>query len=136
MSLLRAALLVALALPLTGGDCEPTRDDDIGLYAMTPAPPTRTARVAFEDRERGVPRTVTLSQGVVMSVRCWDSCDSNCVDPEIIPADPTVLGVRSIARVGSTRVEHALIGHRPGTTHLLVRSTCAEASYTVTVGAD
>lgn len=135
---LRLALglaLVLLASTLLGGDCNPPNDDEVALYRLTNAPPTRTAEIR-EDDGRGSPARIDLSRGVVLAVGCWDTCDYTCEDPVLTVSDPSVLAVRTVDRLTAVRPDLALIAIQPGTTNLTVETECARKTYLVQVADD
>lgn len=127
-----AGLALVFALSV-GADCDPERAADVALYTTTGAPPTAVARVQEADPDRGLEARVELSSGVVLAVRCWDTCDYTCESPELITGDAAVLGVIEVERVGSRSPEYALVAHRAGTTTLRVRTSCDDKTYAVSV---
>ena len=127
--------IVAFALSLlavgalTG--CPAPGPDEVSLLARTAPPPAKTARVTH-DREFEE-FTVVLSDGVAMSVGCWDNCDYTCESPTFSSADPSVLEVRPITRLTGSTEDHLIFGAAPGSTTLTVSSQCGSQTYQVTV---
>lgn len=123
----RALLLGVLAL--LACDPVPEAEPDIVIVASTAAPPARSAEIVNDDPTY----SVTLSTGAVLAARCWDSCEYQCIAPELTVGDPNLLEIRSVYRYGSSSSELALIGKRAGSTTLTIRTKCAERSYAVSV---
>lgn len=127
-----AGLALVFALSV-GADCDPERAADVALYTTTGAPPTAVARLQEADAERGRDARIELSSGVVLAVRCWDTCDYTCDRPELIVGDASVLSVLEVERLGSRSPEYALVAHQPGSTTLRVRTSCFEKTYQIDV---
>jgi hypothetical protein len=125
----RALLAALLALALAG--CPEEAEDEIEIYAFTAAPVGLTAAV----RNQYDPplHDVQITSGVTIAVGCWDSCDYTCVAPTLVSADPGVLRVQPLYRATSSATQFVLIAVAPGSTHVTVRTDCAEASYAVEV---
>jgi hypothetical protein len=124
-----AACLLALALAAGGAvGCDPERQEEILIYATTGPPPARTATVKETD---GQP-VIQLSRGVVMGIRCWDSCDGECVTPTFTAQEPGLVQALPTYRAGRLS-GHVLVGLKAGSTWLRVADTCAQRSYLVGV---
>jgi hypothetical protein len=131
---LASGALAALALTFgLGNECDPKTDDDLSLYRMTGAPPTRTAQVREADDSAGRSPTITLSRGVVLSVRCWDTCDYTCDTPTFTVAHPELLSVRAVDRLNANVPEYALVAAQSGTTQLTIATDCKSKTYSVTI---
>jgi hypothetical protein len=128
---LAVALLTLLALGFgLGSECDP---QDISLYQVTGPPPTRTASIREANDAADLPPTIELSRGVVLAVRCRDTCDYTCDDPVVTVSDPALLALREVDRPSAAQLELALIAVRPGTTNLTVETDCARKSYRVQI---
>jgi hypothetical protein len=126
--LIAGALLAVLA----GCPADTPLEDDIVLYGLTAAPPASIATIVSSDTSG---YTITLTHGVAIAARCWDSCDYTCVAPQLTSADTDVLRVRPVWRSATTSTtgEVALIASGPGSTTLRVETACSSRVYTVTV---
>jgi len=127
---MKARVLIGItALVLLAG-CPTHRPDEIGLYATTGAPPARTARFIEQIPDRPV---IEISRGVVMGIRCWDSCDGACVWPDFTVADPTLIQVLPTYRAGAASDGFVLTTLEAGISTLVVADACARQSYVVRV---
>ena len=133
----RRLLLVALVPSVLvgyGADCDPNLTHEVAIVATTAAPPSKTLTV--QNPSENILAEVTLSAGVVVAVRCWDSCDYTCEDFAITAADPTLVRILSIDRGSSYDRQIAIVAVKPGVTTLTVTSQCASQAYPLTVTAD
>ncbi len=105
---------------------------EVALLASTAPPPSRTARIDHRDVAEG-PSTLTISNGVVMRLGCWDSCDYTCEQPVITSADPGIVQVRPTYGLAGSSIGYVLVATAPGSTRLTVATDCAEHEYAVTV---
>jgi hypothetical protein len=125
----RAALLLALPLVLLLAGCPDDKaPPTIEVYAVTNAPPARTATVVT-DTVAG-DHHITITRGVALALGCWDSCTGACDAPSMTVGDPTLASVRRASRPntysGTTWVLAAIAA---GETQLTVTSTCTTQSY-------
>jgi hypothetical protein len=120
---------MAMTLALLAG-CPTDRPDEIGLYATTGAPPARTARFIEQIPSHPV---IEISRGVVLGIRCWDSCDGACLRPDFTAADPTQIKVQATYRAGATTDSFVLTALKDGITTLVVADACARQAYVVRV---
>jgi hypothetical protein len=125
--LIGAGLLLA-AILLSGCPSESSAKT-VELYALTSAPPARTALVTDTDVEH----SLTITRGVALALACWDSCDGPCVDPTITVADPTLAAVRAVSRPTSATPAWVLVAAASGQTQLSVATTCATQTYSLRV---
>ena len=122
--------IAVAALALLGLGCPTDRPDEIGIYATTGPPPARTAR--FDDRFPSRP-VLEISAGVVLGIRCWDSCDGACFRPDFTAADPTLIQVLPTYRLGGTSDGFVVTALKDGFTTLVVANACARQDYVVRV---
>ena len=120
------AISCLACVPLLGGCPRKDMRPEIHLYQTTGAPPARKATIHQEN-------IIEISRGVVMGVRCWDSCGTQCFAPHITPADSALLSVRQTYRSGAAQQEYVLIGLKQGRTRLHLTNGCATTSYQVTI---
>jgi len=128
----RATFAVAatlLAITATGCPSDP-REDDVILYSITTAPPASKGTVSNLEPDD---YTITLSRGVALAARCWDTCTSTCEAAQITVDDTTRLGVRPLWRPGGSGGEVVLVAGEVGTTALHVTTPCATRTYRVQV---
>jgi hypothetical protein len=126
----RAILLAALAAALPGCPDQPPPEDDIILYGLTTAPPGNQGVIVNSDEDG---YSITMSRGVALGARCWDSCDYDCVAPHITAGDETVLALRPMWRPTGGDADRVLIAMQTGTTELTVGTSCATRTYAVRV---
>jgi hypothetical protein len=126
----RAALVAALALAVAGCPADDPPDNDLILYTLTNAPPASQGSIINSD-EQGY--SITLTRGVAIGTRCWDSCDYDCVTPQFTIADETLLAVRALWRPTTTDADRVLIAMASGTTTLDVTTACTTRRYTVRI---
>lgn len=116
------------------GACDPESPDEVGIYELTPAPPGKSATILEDEPSFEQDRGITLTRGVALATRCWETCEYLCREAELVTADPTTLMVRPLLRQGQTPdVEFTLLALKPGTTTLTVRTRCGVKDYPVTV---
>jgi hypothetical protein len=125
-----AVFLAVAALALGSLGCPTNRPDEIGLYATTGAPPARTAR--FDERYPSRP-VIEISAGVVLGLRCWDSCDGTCFRPDFTADNSALLEVLPTYRAGSASDGFVLTALKDGITSLVVANGCARQRYMVRV---
>jgi len=123
--------LAVVFLPLLGllAGCPPPSEPTIEVYAVTAAPPARTAAIVTSDEEH----TITISRGVALAMACWDSCRGACDSPTFTVGNPEVVSVRPASRPSTTGATWVLVAAAAGETSLTVRSACAEEVYAVNV---
>lgn len=126
----RAMLLVSLAVAVPGCPDQPDPEPDIILYPLTGAPPGNQGEVVNSDADG---YTITMSRGVALGARCWDSCDYDCLAPHITAADEAVIAVRPMWRPTGGDADRVLIAMQTGTTELTVSTGCATRTYSVRV---
>ncbi len=117
-----------------GADCDPNRPHEVAIVATTSAPPSKTLDI--QNPSANIPAAITLSAGVVVAVRCWDSCDYTCEDFAITAADPTLVRILPIDRGSWYDEAFAIVAVKAGVTTLTVTSKCASQAYPLTVTAD
>jgi len=122
LATLSAATLVA--------GCPNPYPDYVEVSAVTGAPPCRTARIT----NRVDDHAIHISRGVALGMRCYDTCDGQCIAPQFLVADPALIEVREAYFAGSAG--HVIYGKASGTTTLTVVTTCSSQRYNVTVTAD
>ena len=130
-------LLVALVpsvLAGYGADCTPEPAREVAIVATTAAPPSKT--LTIQSPSENILAEVTLSAGVVVAVRCWDSCDYTCEDFAITAADPTLVRILPIDRGSSYDRQIAIVAVKAGVSTLTVTSHCASEVYPLTITAD
>jgi hypothetical protein len=122
--------LLGLVLTLAASACPGDEDTDaVEIYALTAAPPARTATITnTEERHR-----VELSSGVAIAFSCWESCEYECVAPEFVIGDPSLVEIRPIFRLRGGSTAWVMIGKSPGSTQLVVRTTCTNQAYSVQI---
>ena len=125
-----ALFFVVAALALSGLGCPTDRPDEIGLYATTGAPPARTAR--FDEQYPSRP-VIEISAGVVLGLRCWDSCDGTCFRPDFTADNPALIEVLPTYRAGGASDGFVLTALKDGITSLVVANSCARQRYVVRV---
>ena len=77
--MIRLALLAGV-VALAGCPSSDPPADDIILYGLTNAPPASKGTIVSSDLDG---YTITLTRGVAIGARCWDSCDYDCIAPRI-----------------------------------------------------
>lgn len=133
-SLLRALALALVTWLLIG--CGPA------LYAVSTPPPTRTARLDVEHPLFAKPRhKVRLSAGVALAVNCSDG--GPCHDMRATSDDPAVatvvpahlnrLEIDYLAHDTTPAATFVVVGVKPGTTTVRVRSKEGNTKIAVTV---
>lgn len=127
--------LTLLALVGLAG-CPQTYEPEIALTARTGPPPGKTAQLVHDDYEPVIEYSLTMSNGVVMTLDCWDSCDYYCESMTITADNPALVEVRPVFRLTSATTEQVIIAKAPGTGQLTVSNECATHTYDLTVLAD
>jgi hypothetical protein len=133
----QTVLLLALipsVLAGYGADCDPNGPREVAIFATTSAPPSKTLEI--QNPSENIPAEITLSAGVVVAVRCWDSCDYTCEDFAITAADPALVRILPIDRGSWYDEAYAIVAVKAGVTTLTVTSKCASQAYPLTVTAD
>ncbi len=118
------------ALALTGCPQRIEAPKRVEIYALTPAPPSRTAQLTNTDTVH----QVVLGRGVALAVTSWTTCPDNPTTT-LTASDPGVLGVHKVYRNGAQN-QFVISGQIVGTTTLTVANGCAQLLYAVTVRAD
>jgi hypothetical protein len=131
---LRLVALVPSILAAYGADCDPKPVHEVAIVATTGTPPSKTLTV--QNPSEDLPAAVTLSAGVVVAVRCWDTCDYTCEDFAITAADPTLVRIVPIDRGTSYDRTIAIVALKAGVSTLTVTSRCASQAYPLTITAD
>lgn len=126
----RLCLLAGLALAVPGCPEHSDAVPDIILYGLTTPPPGNQGVIVSSDSDG---YSITLSRGVAIGARCWDSCDYDCVAPHITPADESVIAVRPMWRPSGGDADRVLIAMQTGTTTVTVSTSCATRTYPVRV---
>jgi hypothetical protein len=128
-------LAAAAALALAGCPSDDPPPDKVEISAMTNAPPAGHAVIANRDADGNEIHDITLSLGVAIATRCWDTCapDATCTLAKLTARDPELLGVRPVYRGGRRDGEFALVARRAGTTTLHVQTSCTSEDYRVTI---
>ena len=121
-------LAAAVALVTTGCPQDPV-PDTIGLYAVTTAPPARTALLVSTDLDHHV----EMSRGVALGIGCWDTCKGSCESPTFEVTDTAIATVRPVFRSSGGYPTWVVVAKTPGTTQLRVANACAEQVYGLTV---
>lgn len=125
--------LLGTLLTLTGCPGE-SYEPQVSIYAITAAPPTKMAEV---DNSQEQLRTITLSHGVAMAVRCYSYCEdvdySACDEVEISADHPDVIRVDPVYTLNGDRTRFVLSGVATGTTNVVVTTPCGTRSYLTTV---
>ena len=121
---LSGALVAALALT---GCPRPDVPKRVEIYAITAAPPARSAQLTNTDTVHHL----AIARGVAIAVTSWTTCPNSPVT-SLTATDPTVLGVHSVYRNGQPN-QFVVFGQKASVTTLLVANGCAEQRYEVTV---
>lgn len=124
------SLLVALSASTLVAGCPDPYTDYVEVSAVTGAPPSRTAQIINRVDEHAI----RISRGVALGMRCYDTCDGQCIAPQFLIADQALVEVREAYFAGSAG--YVIFGKAQGTTTLTVDTTCSNQVYTVTIIAD
>ncbi len=129
-------VLIAAGASGTLGGCTPT------LYAITPAPPTRTAELRSENPLFGTRKHFArLSAGVALAFNCSKSgpcrnATATSDDPGIVRVDRAHLNQLEqdfLSYDNTPPSSFVLVGVRPGQTWVRVRSSSGNTKIKVTV---
>lgn len=125
--------LLGLLLALSASACPGEEDTEVvEIYALTAAPPARTATITNTEEVH----RVELSSGVAIAFGCWESCEYECVVPEFVVSDPSLVEIRPIFRLRGGSAAWVMIGKSPGSTQLVVRTACTNQAYSVQIEGD
>jgi hypothetical protein len=118
-----------LALATVVG-CDPTYPDTIALDALTSPPFGSKGSITTNETLDSF--HVNMSVGVALAAGCWDSCyeEELCT---VTAANPAVLGVRPLYRIGATGNQFVLVAQTVGATMLHVETQCAARDYFVEI---
>lgn len=110
-------------------------DPQVALYGLTAAPPTKTATL---DNSMEQLRTIDLSLGVAMAVRCYSYCEEApsydaCADVTVVSDHPTVVRVDPVYNLGGSTDRFVLSGVGAGTTNVVITTDCGTRQYLTTV---
>lgn len=130
----RQALSLGIALVAltvwTGCPVEPPVEE-VYLWQTSGAPPSLTAKLDNSEIEA---RTIHISRGAVMAVRCWETDENDCENLELDVDPPELIQVHEVYVLGGyVQNAYALVGGSKGSGVLTVRTPKAVAYYTVFV---